>query len=91
MRIVGYIEDPAMKITVLQMNNRISIKFEWDLMEQTYKLNLGNSSNIMTLLESKLSVEFRRQVMNTFQEMKSSRQQLNQAEDINDIGFPEII
>lgn len=37
MRILGNIEHPQMKITVFQMNGRISIKFEGALLEQTYK------------------------------------------------------
>ena len=42
MRITGEISDPLMKITVLEMNSRTSIKFEFDSMEQTYKLNDNN-------------------------------------------------
>lgn len=37
MRIIGYIDHADLKITVFKMNNKISIKLESDLLEQTYK------------------------------------------------------
>ena len=37
MRIIGYVEHPTLKITVFKMENKISVKFENTLYEQTYK------------------------------------------------------
>jgi len=37
MRIIGYIEHPVIKITVFKMDNKLSVKFESGLFEQTYK------------------------------------------------------
>ena len=37
MRITGYIEHPSMKITVFKMDNRLSVKFETGMYEQTFK------------------------------------------------------
>lgn len=54
MRIIGYIEHPNLKITVFKMNNRLSVKFESGLYEETYKFreadkiaNLGHIQNIV--------------------------------------------
>ncbi len=41
MRIAGQIEHPRLKITILEMNNRFSVKFEDQLLEQTYKFRSG--------------------------------------------------
>lgn len=38
MRIIGHIEHPVLKITVFRSDNRISVKFENEGYEQTYKL-----------------------------------------------------
>ncbi|MEK7256255.1 MAG: hypothetical protein AAB316_15995 [Bacteroidota bacterium] len=37
MRIIGSIPHPTLKITVFKMDNRLSIKFEAGMYEQTYK------------------------------------------------------
>ena len=47
MRIIGHIEHPEMKITVFKMDNRVSVKFENALYEQTYKL--GTEERLSTL------------------------------------------
>lgn len=37
MRIIGQIEHPTLKITVFKMDNKLSVKFETGLYEQTFK------------------------------------------------------
>ena len=37
MRIIGHIDHPILKITVFKMDNKLSIKMETGLYEQTYK------------------------------------------------------
>ena len=37
MRIIGQIDHPDMKITVFKMDNKLSMKFELGLYEQTFK------------------------------------------------------
>ncbi|MEM1325757.1 MAG: hypothetical protein AAGI23_07385 [Bacteroidota bacterium] len=55
MRIIGYIEHPALKITVFKMNNRISVKLESGLYEQTYKFrerdDLANIEQVRQLID----------------------------------------
>lgn len=41
MRIAGYIEHPTYVITVFQMDDKFSVKFEKNLLEQTYKFRSG--------------------------------------------------
>jgi len=42
MRIIGTIPHPDFKITVFKMDNRLSVKFERGLNEQTYKFRTNN-------------------------------------------------
>lgn len=41
MRIIGSIDHPEWKITVFKMDNRLSLKLETGLYEQTYKFRMG--------------------------------------------------
>ncbi len=41
MRIVGHIDHPVLKITVFRNDNKLSVKFESGLYEQTYKFRDG--------------------------------------------------
>ncbi len=41
MRIVGSISHPVLKITIFRNDNRLSVKFESGLYEQTYKFRDG--------------------------------------------------
>jgi hypothetical protein len=45
MRIIGQIEHPTLKITVFKMDNKLSVKFESGLYEQTYKFRESDSLN----------------------------------------------
>ena len=49
MRIIGYVEHPTLKITVFKMDNKLSVKFENPLYEQTYKFR--DSEQLSTLAE----------------------------------------
>lgn len=42
MRIIGNIPHPSMKITVFKMDNKLSVKFETGLYEQTFKFRESN-------------------------------------------------
>lgn len=93
MRIIGYIQDEEMKITLLEMNNRISIKFERDLMEQTYKLLLAPEPEILKNLKTKTVPEIRPSVMEYFNRMHATRKQLHTTapSETSDPKFPEIV
>ena len=51
MRIVGQIEHPVIKITVMQMNNRYVLKLEANMLEQTYKFNEDDNLRTMADIE----------------------------------------
>ncbi|MDX1685461.1 MAG: hypothetical protein R3275_09505 [Saprospiraceae bacterium] len=91
MRIAGYIDDPLMKITLLEMNHRFSIKFELDGMEQTYKLPDGTGRE-KHQLEKLLTLEMRQRVVGQFRVMKDIRKGLSRTTpDNDDVDFPTII
>lgn len=50
MRIIGEFDAGDIKVTVFKMNERISIKFEKNLLEQTYKFRDGSA--VSTLQEA---------------------------------------
>lgn len=61
MRIIGYIEHPQLKITVFKMNNKLSVKFESGLYEQTYKFreseDLKNIEQMKHLVDNQLIIQ----------------------------------
>lgn len=69
MRIIGSIEHPSIKITVFRMDNRISVKFENPLYEQTYKL--GDHEQFATLegVEKWATPALMEKISGIFQEM----------------------
>ncbi|MEM9822705.1 MAG: hypothetical protein AAF985_16605 [Bacteroidota bacterium] len=74
MRIIGHIEHPVLKITVFRMNERLSIKFESGLYEQTYKLR--NVDEIDTLEDIRKLVDdiFLEKVMSGLRTMHQTSQ-----------------
>lgn len=72
MRIIGEIEGHPCKITVFEMEDKISIKYEVDLLEQTYKFR--KSTILSTIQDVKKLVDERciNEVMVRFIEMKDS-------------------
>ena len=72
MRIIGEIEGHPCKITAFEMEDKISIKYEVDLLEQTYKFR--KSTILSTIQDVKKLVDERciNEVMVRFIEMKDS-------------------
>jgi hypothetical protein len=62
MRIVGYIEHPVLKITVFKMNNRISVKLESGLYEQTYKFRESDDLATMEQVKQLIDAPFIQEV-----------------------------
>lgn len=63
MRIIGNIEHPILKITVFKMENRISVKFESGLYEQTYKFRSGEGIESFEDVEKVMDATFQAQVL----------------------------
>lgn len=75
MRIIGHIEHPILKITVFKMENRISVKFESGLYEQTYKFRDGEGIESFEEVERVLDAKFQAQVLQLFSQMHELKNQ----------------
>jgi hypothetical protein len=73
MRIVGYIEHPVLKITVMQMNNRYVLKLEANMLEQTYKFHEDDNLRTMADIEKMVDDTFLEECLKRFAEMNKSR------------------
>lgn len=73
MRIIGEIEHPILKITVFQMDNKLSVKFESGLYEQTYKFRSGEGLDSMEDLRRVLDGPFIEAVMASLKQMHRQR------------------
>ena len=69
MRIVGYIEDPQLKITLFEMDNRLSVKFETGLYEQTYKFRKGDLIKTAEDIKKVVTSAFKAKVLAQFNQM----------------------
>ena len=69
MRIIGYIEHPVLKITVFKMNNKISVKLESGLYEQTYKFRSGDQIQSVEDIKAVVDAELLTQVQQGLQQM----------------------
>ena len=69
MRIIGYIQHPQLKITVFKMDNKLSVKFETGLYEQTYKFREGDELNSLENIGQLVDGEFTRSVLSHFERM----------------------
>ncbi len=70
MRIIGYIEHPAMKITVFKMDTRLSVKFETGQLEQTYKYRMGDLIQSFEDIKRLVDTPFLASVLKEFERMR---------------------
>jgi hypothetical protein len=73
MRIVGYIEHPVLKITIMQMNNRFVLKLEANMLEQTYKFHEDDNLRTMADIEKLVDETFLNECLKRFSDMNKSR------------------
>lgn len=78
MRIVGYIEHPILKITVMQMNNRFVLKLEANMLEQTYKFHEDDNLRTMADVEKMVDETFLQECLKRFSDMNKSRGEMYQ-------------
>jgi len=69
MRIIGELEHPILKITVFQMNNRLSVKCEAGLYEQTYKFRQGEGVETIDDVRKIIDKEFTEGILVELQQM----------------------
>ncbi len=73
MRIIGQIEHTSLKITVFKMNERISVKFENEGYEQTFKLGQDDRLAGLEQVQQWVDAAMLEQVQLTFQQMHRTR------------------
>ena len=73
MRIIGEFDSNNVKVTVFSMNGRISVKFERDLMEQTYKFRDGSPVRTLEDVQQYCSLETMEAVNRIFEQMHGVR------------------
>lgn len=78
MRIVGHIEHPVLKITVMQMNNRFVLKLEVNMLEQTFKFHEDDNLRTMADIEKIVDETFLQECIKRFAEMNKSRGEMYQ-------------
>lgn len=75
MRIIGNIDHPSVKITVFKMDNRLSVKFETGLYEQTYKIREQESLSNFEDIQKIVDEEFIGRILELFPKMHASKMQ----------------
>ncbi|MCC7504132.1 MAG: hypothetical protein IT259_02475 [Saprospiraceae bacterium] len=73
MRVIGYLEHPILKISVFKMDNRLSVKFENALYEQTFKF--GGDDRIVSLeaVQQLVDEQFKAEVLDNLQALHRIR------------------
>jgi len=74
MRVVGYIEHPVLKITLFKMHNKYSVKFETDLLEQTFKFRTGDAIENLQDVRRLVDAAFIASVEADFERMRATQQ-----------------
>jgi len=73
MRIIGYIEHPHLKVTVFKMDNKLSVKFESGLYEQTYKFRMNDQLETLEDVKKMVDLPFLQAVEEELQRMHRVR------------------
>ncbi len=76
MRIIGYLEDQRFKITAFKSGNKFALKFETDLLEQTYKVRESNAIANLEDLNKLVDEQFKTFINDQFVQM---RKELNES------------
>ena len=73
MRIIGNIDHPTLKITVFKMDNKLSVKFETGLYEQTFKFRESNELHDFETMQQLVDECFVSEVMENFARLHRSK------------------
>jgi len=76
MRIIGHIDHPLLKITAFKMDNKLSIKFESGLFEQTYKFRESDQLSTFEDIQNLVDDGF---INDVLEELKTMNQLKNRA------------
>ena len=93
MRAIGHIDHPDLKITVFKSDERISVKFENEGSEQTFKLGTDERVNTLEAVRQWVDSTLLQDIMTQFQAMHRCRLAafLRAFPAEADMGFEEII
>ena len=69
MRIIGYLDTKGYKTTVFKNNERFIVKFEADMLEQTFKFDASNHLQGLNDIQLLVDANFQRNVTQRFKEM----------------------
>jgi hypothetical protein len=73
MRVIGEFDAGDIKVTVFKMNERISIKFEKNLLEQTYKFRDGSAVSTLQEAQTFCATETIDDINKIFDNMAAAR------------------
>lgn len=73
MRIIGNLDFPGIKATIFKMEDRLSIKFETGLYEQTFKFRSGEGIESVEEVHTLLSPTFLHGIQQGFNQMHQIR------------------
>jgi hypothetical protein len=73
MRIIGNIDHPTLKITVFKMDNKLSVKFEAGLFEQTYKFRESSEMADFEAMQRLVDEQLVQEVLENFGRMGQSK------------------
>lgn len=92
MRIIGNIDHPALKITVFKMDNKLSVKFETGLYEQTFKFRESNELSDLATMQTLVDEQFMNEVLENFGRMhRAKNEALQRFSPKEEAEFEEII
>ena len=66
-------DSPTLKITVFKMDNKLSVKFETGLYEQTFKFRESNELNDFESMKKLVDERLKDEVMENFAKMHRSK------------------
>lgn len=87
MRIIAEIAHPRLKISIFKMNDKLSIKFEKNLIEHIIKLRDGSSLNDVQKLKESINPEVIQKIEVLIDQEVQLRSQLEEKQKDDD--FPE--
>jgi len=90
MRIVGHIDHPSYKLTILEMNHRLSLQIEDADLVQTFRFRDGTIDNVIDMRRMVDDV-FLSNVDTTFLQMAVTHKEGLRSIMATDDDFPEII
>ena len=89
MRIIGHLDIPGVKTTVFKMDNRVSVKFETGLYEQTFKFRTGEGVDALDDVQKWVTPALIEQILQGFRQMHELRvKRVSEWQSTAEAGLP---